>query len=454
MPPSRPSVSVAREIAAEVLLRVERDQAYANAALQAALENRPGLAARDVALASELVLGTLRRQLWLDHVIATAADRPSERLEVLVRITLRLAVYQLLYMDRVPAHAAVHEAVELTKLHGLDRASGFVNAVLRRIQRGPPPSVPSEPLERLALEESHPLWLVQRWVERFGLEEARQLCAADNLPAPLTLRVNRLASTPEALLARLRQQRPEATFEPGRYSPVALSVSGAGAISKLPGYKEGLFQVQDEAAQLIGFWAGPGERGGQVVDVCAAPGGKACHLAELGARPVLALDLSPRKLDRVASEARRLGKLEVLCVAADARAPLPLARRSQQRILVDAPCSGLGTLRRHPELRYRRLPEDPARLAALQWEILSSSLEALAPGGTLTYAVCSGEPEEGSAQLERLLAEHRDLVPDMPPAAGWAREGEAELVDDKEALSTWPHRHGVDGFYAFRVRRA
>jgi len=452
MPPARPSVSVAREIAAEVLLRVERDQAYANAALQAALENRPGLAARDVALASELVLGTLRRQLWLDHVIAAAADRPTEQLENLVLITLRLAAFQLLYMDRVPAHAAVHEAVELTKIHGLARASGFVNAVLRQIQRGPKPGVPTDPIERLALEESHPLWLVRRWVERFGLDEARRLCAADNLPAPLTLRVNRLTGTPEELLVRLQRERSEGTFEPGRYSSVALTVSGAGAVTKLPGHREGLFQVQDEAAQLVGFWVGAGV--GPALDVCAAPGGKACHLAELGAKPVVALDLSARKLERVASEARRLGNLPVICFAADARAPLPLARSSQQRILVDAPCSGLGTLRRHPELRYRRLPEDPGRLATLQWEILSSALDALAPGGLLTYAVCSGEPEEGSAQLARLLAEHPDLAPDMPPAAGWAREGEADLVDRDGALATWPHRHGIDGFYAFRVRRA
>jgi 16S rRNA (cytosine967-C5)-methyltransferase len=233
---------------------------------------------------------------------------------------------------------------------------------------------------------------------------------------------------------------------------VALTVSGAGAVTKLPGHREGLFQVQDEAAQLVGFWVGAGV--GPALDVCAAPGGKACHLAELGAKPVVALDLSARKLERVASEARRLGNLPVICFAADARAPLPLARSSQQRILVDAPCSGLGTLRRHPELRYRRLPEDPGRLATLQWEILSSALDALAPGGLLTYAVCSGEPEEGSAQLARLLAEHPDLAPDMPPAAGWAREGEADLVDRDGALATWPHRHGIDGFYAFRVRRA
>lgn len=232
---------------------------------------------------------------------------------------------------------------------------------------------------------------------------------------------------------------------------MALRVSGAGAITKLPGQREGLFQVQDEAAQLVGFWVDVEK--GPAVDVCAAPGGKACHLAELGAAPVIALDLSPRKLERVASEARRLGKLPVVCIAGDARAPLPLAPGSERRILVDAPCSGLGTLRRHPELRYRRLPEDPARLAALQWEILGSALDALAPGGLLTYAVCSGEPEEGSAHLERLLAERSDLTAEMPPAPGWAREGEAELVDQAGALSTWPHRHGMDGFYAFRVRR-
>ncbi len=431
----------AREVAAEVLLRVERDGAWAGATLQAALDGRPGLDPRDAALAGELALGTLRRQLSLDSAIEGAAGRPVAEIELPVRILLREAAYQLLHLERIPPHAAVHEAVELTRAQGLGRASGFVNAVLRRIQRGPPPALPEDPAERLAIEQSHPVWLVRRWIARLGLAEARRLCEAENLPAPLCLRANARRTTAEALAARIREARPKARVEPGRFSPLAVNVLGAGPVGKLPGLREGLFQVQDEAAQLVSLYASPGRT--PLLDICAAPGGKASHLAELGARPVVALDLSPRKLGRVAAEARRLG-LPLVPVAADARA-LPVRREAWPFVLVDAPCSGLGTLRRHPELRWRRQPEDIPRLALLQRQILAEAAHAVAPGGRLVYAVCTTEPEEGSAQLDWLLAEQPDFVLDPPPGL--------DAVTTGGVLSTSPALHGTDGFYAFRVRR-
>ncbi|MHB8416531.1 MAG: 16S rRNA (cytosine(967)-C(5))-methyltransferase RsmB [Myxococcales bacterium] len=442
-------MSAARAVAAEALLRVERDQAYSGASLQGALAERPGLASRDAALASELVLGTLRFQLALDHALATASDRPLEKVELPVLIALRMAVYQLRHL-RVPPHAAVHEAVELVKAGGLGRAAGFVNAVLRRLQRDPASALPSDPLQRLAIEQSHPLWLVRRWAARLGEAEARELCEANNRPAPLTLRANLRRTSPEALAERLRRDRPEATVTPGRHAAAALQLSNAGAPALLPGQREGLFQIQDEAAQLVGLWAAA--PGATILDVCAAPGGKACQLAELGARTVVALDLSRRKLARVAEEAGRLGDVEIHGVAADARAPFPFPRASQAHVLVDAPCSGLGTLRRHPELRYRRTEDDIPRLASLQRQILDSALDVLAPGGLLTYAVCSGEPEEGEAHLRALLGERRDLSP-APPRPGWARD-EQGLLAPEGALATSPHRHGIDGFYAFRLLRA
>ncbi|HUB08923.1 MAG TPA: 16S rRNA (cytosine(967)-C(5))-methyltransferase RsmB [Myxococcales bacterium] len=453
-----PRVSGARAAAAEALLRVERDQAYAGVSLQAALAERPGLDPRDAALASELVLGTLRFQLALDHAIAAAADRPLEKLELPVLLALRLAVYQLRH-TRVPAHAAVHESVELVKAAGIGRAAGFVNAILRRIQRGPAAPLPADPLDRLSVEQSHPLWLVRRWADRLGLEEARALCEANNRPAPLTLRVNVRRSSPEALTERLREtseregRGPDPArgprVVPGRWAAAALLVEGAGPPSSLPGHAEGSFQVQDEAAQLVGLWAAA--PGATVLDVCAAPGGKACQLAELGATAVIALDVSRRKLGRVEEEARRLGDTEVRCVTADARVPLPFRGASLRHVLVDAPCSGLGTLRRHPEVRYRRTEADVVRLAALQRQILQAALETLAPGGVLTYAVCSTEPEEGEAHLADLLRERPDLGV-APPEPGWART-EDGLVTSAGLLATWPHRHGIDGFVAFRVRR-
>ena len=440
--------TLARRIALEVLLRVERDEAFANAALQAALDGEPDLPARDAALASELVLGSLRRQSRLDRALEAALDRTMEKIELPIRAALRLGALQLLFL-RVPARAAVDESVELVKARGLGRAAGFVNAVLRRLAREGEPALPEEPVERIAIEESHPPWLVRRWVRRLGLEATRARCAANNRPAPLSLRVSRRAD-PDDLARRLAEARPGASIARGRFAPRALALSGAGSPARLPGMREGDFQPQDEAAQLVSCYAAPAP--GPFLDLCAAPGGKACHLAELGAAPIFAVDLSPRKLIRVADEAKRLGGLPVRPLAADARLPLPVPDGSMSQILVDAPCSGLGTLRRHPELRWRRLEADSARLAALQREILARAVAALAPGGVLTYAVCSTEPEEGSAQRDWLLSTYPELRPDPPPA-GFALP-EADALAASGALETSPERSDTDGFYAVRLRRA
>ncbi|MHB1843457.1 MAG: 16S rRNA (cytosine(967)-C(5))-methyltransferase RsmB [Deltaproteobacteria bacterium] len=446
-PPSSKEPTLARRLALEVLVRVERDEAFANAALAAALEGRPDLSPRDAALANELVFGTLRRQLRLDHALSAMAGRPMAELELPIRVALRLGALQLLFL-RVPARAAVDESVELVKSRGLARAGGLVNAVLRRLSREGEPPLPDEPIERLAVEESHPRWLVQRWVERLGLERARARCAANNRPAPLCLRVSPRIE-PTELARRLALARPDATIERGQFAPRALELSGAGSPAQLPGQAEGHFQIQDQAAQLVALYAAPGP--GPFLDVCAAPGGKACQLAELGAAPVFALDISPRKLARVVDEARRLGPLEVLPLAADARLPLPFPPGSQQQLLVDAPCSGLGTLRRHPEVRYRRSPDDPPRMAALQREILARAVDCLAQGGTLSYAVCSTEPEEGAEQLAWLQAERPELS-HAPPPPGWALPAALPFAE-RGPLETSPEGMDADGFYAFRLRR-
>ena len=440
--------SPARAIAAEVLTRVERDGAYANVALEAALAGVTGLDPRDAALASELVHGTLRRQLSLDAAIERDSERPMAQLEVELRPLLRMGAYQLVYLDRVPAWAAVHETVELCKTRGLARAAGFTNAVLRRLARTPTVPLPDDALRRLSVQESHPLWLVKRWVDRLGLSQATALCHANNQPAPLCLRVNVRRASQSTLLAKLREAHPEAHVEPGQFALDAISLLGAGAPTRLPGHAEGLFQVQDEAAQLIGRLLSPSEAAA-TLDVCAAPGGKSCHLAEQGAQ-VLAMDVAPLKLRRVQAEAARLG-LSVCCVSADARAPLPVADRSRAFVLVDAPCSGLGTLRRHPELRYRRQPEDLARLAGLQWEILERAAAAVAVGGVLVFAVCSSEPEEGLVHRDRLLSRFPDFQAEAAPPLGAAKA--RELVSDDGAFASTPHLHGLDGFTAFRVRR-
>jgi 16S rRNA (cytosine967-C5)-methyltransferase len=329
--------------------------------------------------------------------------------------------------------------------------------------------LPEDPIERLSVEESHPAWLVRRWVKRLGFDEAAALCRTNNLPAPVALRTNLKRGSREALLERLRAARPEATVEAGRFSRNSISLLGAGPPARLPGFVQGLFQVQDEAAQLVGELLSPAP-GSRTLDTCAAPGGKSCHLAEMGG-DVVAMDVALRKLARARSEAERLG-LSLFCLVADASQPLPVPDQSQDYVLVDAPCSGLGTVRRHPELRYRREPDDLARLANLQLGILRQATRSVRPGGVLVYSVCSNEPEEGLAHRDRILAELPEFLADPappfelgapppcpPPQAGEESRGWNDLFaapageSQEGVLQSWPQRHGTDGFFSFRIRR-
>ncbi|MGZ6143669.1 MAG: transcription antitermination factor NusB, partial [Myxococcales bacterium] len=329
----------ARRIAAEVLLRVATGGAFANLALDAALRQAGVLEPREAALATELVYGTLRWQLQLDRALSAHSDRALDEVDEPVRVALRLGAFELLHHEKVPARAAVNEAVELAKMLGAARASGFVNAVLRRLSetRAPPepPSREVDPIGHVAAITAHPRWMVERWTRWLGAAEAEQLCAANQQQAPATVRVRRGAhpNLPGAV--------------PGRWSPDALVLPpGTPPALDIEGHDEGLFQAQDEAAQLVSLFCAP-QAGASVLDACAAPGGKACHLAEM-AGSVLAVDLHARKAKAIADAAVRMGLQNLKTLAADAALPLPgIPEQSFDLVLLDAPCSGLGTLRRH-----------------------------------------------------------------------------------------------------------
>ncbi len=440
----------ARAIAFQALVRAERTDAYLNLALDAAFRAVPGIDQPDRALATELVYGVCRHQRALDAAIAGHASRPPERLDPEVRAALRLGAYQLLFM-RMKPHAAVHETVELVKgLPRLRHAAGFVNALLRAISRMEAPASPQgTPAERLAVECSQPTWLVERWIARLGFEEAAALCASQNEVPRIDIRVDPQRISRDALAGLLGEVGIAA--RPTPISPVGLRLDATGNLAALPAFSQGLFQVQDEAAQLVGLLPRV-EAGMRVLDACAAPGGKSCHLAErLGASGrVHALDLHAHRLRRIEEEARRLGlgaRIEVR--AADASAPLPFDEASFDLILADLPCTGLGTLRRHPEIRYRRAPGDPARLAALQRAIAQNLARYLKPGGQFIYAVCSMEPEEGVEQLEALSGLGLDLaMPDEAAQIAWP-------IEDASApfIATFPHRQGCDGFFGARLIR-
>ncbi len=455
VPPSPPR-GCGRAIAFAVLRRVEEGGAYASRALDAALASAGALDPREAGLATELVYGTLRRALALDAALARHARRPLAEVDPAARVALRLGAYELFHM-RTPAHAAVSEAVALARSVNHGRAAGFVNAVLRALaSRGNAPPAPSgDPVGDLALSEALPRWLAEEWVAWFGAEEARALAAAMNTPAPLTLRA---AGDRAELLSRLG--RAGLAAQPTLRAPAGVRVSGApvGAVARaaspLP------FSVQDEAAQLVSLFAAGSlaGSGGRVLDACAAPGGKTFHLADLlgAGGEVVAVEAHPRKAEelRRAAEARageRRSSAAVRVVCADATRPVPgLAAASFDAVLVDAPCTGLGTLRRHPELKLRRTASDPARMAETQRALLESCAALVRPGGSVTYSVCSLTRAEGPEVVAAVLAgrwspelSRARLVSSMSP----------DLFTPEGDLLTLPSRHGCDGFYAARLSR-
>ena len=439
-----------RRLAFEVLRRVEEGGAFASRALDAALAAAGALDPREVALATELVYGTLRRALALDATLALHATRPLDGVDPAARVALRLGAYQLLHL-RVAPHAAVGETVALLKEVQHGRAAGFVNAVLRSLARdprlAPAPDATIDPAGHLAAMESLPRWLAEEWIAWLGAADAGALATAMNQPAPLTLRSPERAALLSALAAAGIGSAAAAR------SPDGIVIAGGSvqAVARAAGAIP--FQVQDEAAQLVTLLAAGDLRGAdaRVLDACAAPGGKTFHLAELlgPGGEVVAVEIHPRKADelRRAAERRGLGaRIRVVC--ADAARSIPgLEPASFDAVLLDAPCSGLGTLRRHPELKLRRTPEDVARMAILQREVLRSCAAYSRPGGTLTYSVCSLTRAEGPdiASFARELGLARSPVP-----PGFPRDA---LTTDGELL-TLPSRHGCDGFYGVRLARA
>lgn len=438
-----------RRLAWRVLIAVDGG-AFADAALGTSLRGAQ-LEARDRAFATQLVYGTLAWQGLLDHVLARLGREPR-RLDVEVRILLRMALFQMIKLDRVPAFAAVDTAVELAKTIKGGAPSGLVNAVLRRFLReGQALNLPpeSDRTAHLAIATSHPRWLVEQWRNQLGDAEATALLASDNQPAPTTLRVLTSRVPRSTVIAALADV--QVTARPTAYAADGLVLETPADPVALPGWREGWFTVQGEASQLVAAMLGahPGDR---VLDVCAAPGGKSLALAgQVGAGgAVLALDLHHGGLSRLGGEAGRLG-LRIVRARADAtHLPLPAAARFDA-VLVDAPCSGLGTLRQHPEIRWRRQPDDIAGLAALQARLLAAAALHVRPGGALLYATCTITNAENDAVVDEFLAAHPEFDVDDPrPLLPTAAH---PLIDPRGAFRTFPHRDALDGFFALRMRR-
>ena len=418
------------------------------------------LSRRDRDLATELAYGTLRRRGTLDHVIATFSSCPLRRIQPRVLEILRLGAYQLLFLDKIPPSAAVNEAARVARRVSSKGAVGFVNACLRSIGRAiaakseepgddPRAALPlgdggyclfkqpllpdprRSPAEHLAAAHSHPAWLVRRWLRNYGEAATLRLCECGNATPPIVLRVNRLRTTRDGLLAEL--VRGGHWARPAGDAHVVLA--HAGDLGQLPALRDGLCTVQGLGASRAAERLGP-QAGELLVDVCSAPGSKACQLAELAENQarVVALDLSPRRLDRVRENVRRLGVRTVWAVAADGTACERLFGAPFDGALVDVPCSNTGVLARRVEMRWRLTEARLGTLAQLQWRLAASAARVVRPGGRLVYSTCSLEPEENDQIVERLCRERTDL----------------ELV---EAATFLPPDTGDDGGYVAVLKR-
>lgn len=442
---ARPS---GRAVAHDVLVRVETTDAFADVLLDRRLADAT-LSPADRGLATRLVLGTLAWQGWLDARLARVLDRPVEALDPPVRAALRLGAFQLLRLDRIPRHAAINETVTLAGHRG---ARGLVNAVLRRVADAPDDlptndATAADPVARAAAAQSHPEWLARTFATDVAPDDLHALLAADNEPAPTVLRV-RTSSDREAVALALAEDGVET--RPGRWSDTALVVSGgASRLREHALLGDGTVTVQSEASQLVIALLAP-RAGERVVDLCAAPGGKTGAIAERtgGGGLVVAIDPTLGGARRVRASAARLhGDATTFAVVADGRRP-PLAG-GWDAVLVDAPCSGLGTLRRHPEIRWRRRPEDVARLAALQAELLDAAAGLLGTGGRIVYAVCTLTRSETWDVTDGFLTRHPRFR--IEPAEAPLGPAAAPLVH-RGALRTLPHPHDLDGFFALRLR--
>lgn len=445
-----PESSNPRRVAWDTLNAVEGD-AFADAELARRLAGS-NLDARDRALATRLVYGTLAWQAYLDYVLRKLG-RPAETLDAPVRTLLRMALLQLTKLSRVPDFAAVDTAVHLSKDFRHGAASGLVNALLRRFLRQNK-SVPLPPetrlAEHLAIKLSHPAWLAERCLGEMGREETEAFFAANNEAAPTVLRVNRSRGDRDSVLRELQQVGIAARPTPA--APDGIEIESTVNVSSLRGYAAGHFTLQGEASQLVSqlVSASPGH---SVLDVCSAPGGKATDLAQLvgAAGRVVAVDPSESGIAQVGRNALRLGLSRIFPVRADGRL-LPLRpAASFDAILVDAPCSGFGTLRQHPEIRWRRSARDVSELATLQSRLLEAAADLVEPAGALVYATCTVLREENEDVVASFLAARKDFRIDAPPQC--LPENIRRFIDANGFFRTWPQRDGLDGFFAARLRR-
>ena len=445
----------ARRIALEVLYKIEAKNAYSRVALDSALSSHE-LSKEDRALVTELIYGVIRRLNTLDWVLNTySLKRKIEEFSPYVRNILRLGAYQLMYLDRIPAYAAINETVEMSKEFEHSGIVSLVNAVLRavsdNIENIVYPDQEKNLSYYLSIRYSHPQWLITRWLSRFGEKETIQLCEVNNQAPTLSIRTNTLKTTREDLICALEDE--DLKVEVSSVAPRGLKIRDFISLTQLESFRKGLFTVQGESSQLISYILAP-RPGETVLDACAAPGGKTTHMAELmkNRGSIIALDIRKPRLEMIKENCMRLGVTNVKVELLDASKASSVYSKKVDRCLVDVPCSSLGIIQSQPEVRWNRdYRETLVKMPQLQSVILDEVSLCVKPKGVLVYVVCSLEQEEGEKVIEKFLKE-RPLfrLESVKPYLPVSKE---EVVDESGFLKIYPHRHHMDGMFACRMVR-
>jgi 16S rRNA (cytosine967-C5)-methyltransferase len=434
-----------RGTAVKILNRVERTDSYLDKLLDAELRS-PDISDLDKGLLTEIVHGVLRWQNRLDWVLNGFSHGTFAKAEINLKNAMRVGLYQILYLDRVPHAAAVNEAVGLIKRIRGEKPAGLVNAVLRNIIRNLGgiryPEQSEDELQYLAVVQSHPHWMVKLWMKRFGFEETQKLLAANNERPALSLRINKLKVEPGYFLTLLDQQHIEYTGS--SHIDYFVKVKGLTRIGQMEIFRNGYFTIQDESAALPCILLDP-KPGQRVIDMCAAPGGKTTNIAELmkNEGEILAVDKYEAKLNLIRASCERLGVKNVQLKAVDATL---LEAEQADRVLLDAPCSGLGVLTKKPDIKWKRDIADLHKLAKLQTELLHNAAVLLKPGGVLVYSTCTLVPEENQELITNFLRAHPEFT--LDDASGFVSK---DLVTPEGFIETIPHRHGMDGSFAARL---
>ncbi|HPU41303.1 MAG TPA: 16S rRNA (cytosine(967)-C(5))-methyltransferase RsmB [Acetivibrio clariflavus] len=442
-----------RETALKILYEVNKSGAYSNIALNKNLEDVK-LSNIDKAFITELVYGTLKWQLSIDYIIEKFSSVKIKKLSPWILNILRLGVYQLLYMTKIPESAACNESVNLAKRYGHSASSRYVNAVLRNIARSKDkieyPDRNKDLSAYLSIRYSHPEWMVRNWLNRFGESFTEALLKCNNETAPLTVRVNTLKTSTE----ELREQLEKEGFEPqpARYVENALIINKPSSITKMRAFEQGMFQVQDESSMIVAQVLNP-KPNDLVIDVCSAPGGKATHMAEImkNTGQVIARDVHDHKIKLIEEAAIRLGIDIIKAEVFDAqKEDLKLISKADC-VLVDAPCSGLGIIRRKPDIKWTRKEKDLDEIVELQERILDTSSKYVKPGGVLVYSTCTVEPKENEELVKRFLQDNRDF--ELEDISEVLPKGLKKDTAKAGYIQLYPNIDGIDGFFISKMKK-